>query len=273
MTKKRGTSDAAEEKAAEKQVQKQPSERKRASARKKQPSKAAKKRTSSRKPAAPEVKPVEAAEKDAKTVDKIQEDLPEYVSKACIAALFGLTSRRIEQLVGDGVIYSEKIDNRVAFRLEDTVREYIRHFADKSSGREQKETIDELTEKKLRAEIRLKESQGELHELRTAISLGEYIAKEEIQADYTIFFVRFRNFALSLATRISGMISGHVDPTESRRIEGDIQKEIESLLSSFTSRSITPEMAEAKKTVKKPSKTEAAKGGIGKPGRPKDGIK
>lgn len=237
-----------------------------AETKKKKPEKAPKKKEKN-----PEVAPVQheepqeiakKPEKEKEPENAISDTIPEYVSKACLATLFGITGRRIEQLVQDGTIYNVKMDNRVAFNLVDTVREYIRHFSDKASGKDQKETIDELVEKKLRAEIRLKESQGELHELRTAISMGEYIAKEEIQADYTIFFVRFRNFALSLATRVSGMIAGHVDPTESRRIEGDIQKEIESLLSSFISRSITSDMV---KTTEK---------GIKKAGRPrKNGIK
>lgn len=57
----------------------------------------------------------------------------------------------------------------------------------KAYGREQINTEAELKEQKLKAEIALKESQGELHRLRTAIAAGEYISIEEARADYTKF--------------------------------------------------------------------------------------
>lgn len=68
-----------------------------------------------------------------------------------------------------------------------TIQAYTKYLADKAYGREQINTEAELKEQKLKAEIALKESQGELHWLRTAIAAGEYISIEEARADYTKF--------------------------------------------------------------------------------------
>lgn len=202
-------------------------------------------------------------EKEKTAYPEICETLPKFISKPAMAELLGVSIRRIEQLVAEKTLENTKMGARTAFVLPETIRDYISTLQDRASGKDQKETIDALIEKKLRAEIKLKESQGELHELRTAISKGEYIAKEEIQADYTIFFIRFRNFALSIASRVSGLIAGHVDPTEARQIESELQAEIESMLSSFTSRSVNadaPIIEEAKlKGAGRPRKNAANK--------------
>lgn len=59
----------------------------------------------------------------------------------------------------------------------------------------------------MRADVALKESQGELHRLKTDIAAGKYIAIEEVKIDYQKFFVAFKKFAISLPSRLIGMIS------------------------------------------------------------------
>jgi hypothetical protein len=45
--------------------------------------------------------------------------------------------------------------------------------------------------------------------------------------------VVFKKFAMSLPARVSGMLSGQLEPLEARRIEKEISSEISSLLNSF----------------------------------------
>jgi hypothetical protein len=85
----------------------------------------------------------------------------------------------------------------------------------------------------MQADIALKESQGELHRLKTAIAAGDYISIEEVKIDYAKFFVVFKKFAMSLPARVSGMLAGQLEPLESRRVEKEISSEISSLLNSF----------------------------------------
>jgi len=91
----------------------------------------------------------------------------------------------------------------------------------------------ELREQKMKADIALKESQGELHRLKTDIAAGKYIAVEEVTMDYERFFVTFKNFAMSLPARLTDEISGYIDPLEARRIEKELHQKIRNLLVAF----------------------------------------
>ena len=90
-----------------------------------------------------------------------------------------------------------------------------------------------LKEQKLRAEIALKESQGELHRLRTEIAAGNYISVEEVKLDYSRFFVSFKKFAMSIPSKLAGRLTGFVDPVEVRQIEKNLQNDVTKLLQSF----------------------------------------
>ena len=85
----------------------------------------------------------------------------------------------------------------------------------------------------MKAEIALKESQSELHRLKTDIAAGRYISVEEATMDYSRFFVAFKKFALSLPGRLITRISGLVDPTEARHIEKELQADVTQLLRAF----------------------------------------
>ena len=121
---------------------------------------------------------------------RAKQSLSGYVSKDTIAQLFGVSSRRIEQLVSDGIIERIKIKNETKFETIPTIQKYLKYLADKAHGRESKSREAELKENKLKAEVALKESQGELHRLRTDIAQGNYIAIEEVKADYSRFCLK-----------------------------------------------------------------------------------
>lgn len=163
-----------------------------------------------------------------------------YATKDTIAQLFGLSGRRIEQLVADGVIDRVRVDGGgVRFELAKTIQKYVKYLSDKAYGKERSEAEAKLKEQKLRADVALKESQGELHRLRTEIAAGNYISVEEVKADYSRFFIVFKNFALSIPGKMAGRLAGFVDPVEVREIENDLQKEIKKLLKDFVSRAVT----------------------------------
>lgn len=170
--------------------------------------------------------------------EKSEVKIEKYVSKETIAQIFQLSSRRIEQLVSDGVIERVRIKNRVRFELVPTIQKYISYLSDKAYGKEISEIEMKLKEQKLRAEVALKESQGELHRLRTEIAAGSYISVEEVKADYSRFFIVFKNFALSIPSKMAGRLAGFVEPVEVREIENDLQKEIKKLLNDFVSRAV-----------------------------------
>ena len=155
------------------------------------------------------------------------------------AQRFGVTVRRIQQLTQEGVLpTTETVEGR-RYDLVPTIQSYVKYLSDKAYGKNRSEKENELREQKMRAEIALKESQGELHRLRTDIAAGKYISVEEVILDYTRFFVTFKNFAMAIPARVADMINGYAEPVEVRRIEKAIQGEIRRILTAFVVAGVT----------------------------------
>ena len=134
-----------------------------------------------------------------------------YYRVEIIAQLFGVTVRRIQQLTQEGVLpTTETVEGR-RYDLVPTIQSYVKYLSDKAYGKNRSEKENELREQKMRAEIALKESQGELHRLRTDIAAGKYISVEEVILDYTRFFVTFKNFTMAIPARVADMINGYVE--------------------------------------------------------------
>ena len=162
-----------------------------------------------------------------------------YYRVEIIAQLFGVTVRRIQQLTQEGVLPTTETPEGRRYDLVPTIQKYVQYLSDKAYGKNRSEKETELRQQKLEADIALKESQGELHRLRTEIAAGKYISIEEVTLDYTRFFVTFKKFAMSLPSRLTGIISGHVDPTEARHIEKDLTGEVQKLLEAFVVAGVT----------------------------------
>ena len=156
-----------------------------------------------------------------------------YYKVDVIAQLFGVSVRRVQQLTQENIINTVQTSEGRRYELAPTIQKYVKYLSDKAYGKSKSETEAQLKEQKLRAEIALKESQGELHKLRTDIAAGRYISIEEIKMDYSRFFVTFKKFALSIPNRLAGRLGGFVEPVEVRQIEKELQKEVTKLLNSF----------------------------------------
>ena len=167
-----------------------------------------------------------------------------YYRVEVIAKLFGISVRRVQQLVQEGVISTVKVGRGTRFELTPTVQKYIEYLTDKAYGKAKSETEVKLKEKKLRAEVALKESQGELHRLRTEIAAGKYITIEEVKIDYSRFFITFKKFAMSIPSKLAGRLTGFVDPVEVRRLESEMQNDVTKLLKGFVVAATVEEKSE-----------------------------
>lgn len=158
-----------------------------------------------------------------------------------IAQLFGVTVRRIQQLTQEGVLATTDTAEGRRYDLVPTIQSYVQYLSDKAYGKNRSEKETELREQKMKAEIALKESQGELHQLKTQIAAGKYIAVEDVTLDYQRFFATFKKFAMSLPVRVMDAIGGYteVDPLNARRLEKLIQQEIHGLLEAFVVAGVT----------------------------------
>lgn len=156
-----------------------------------------------------------------------------YYKVDVIANLFGVSVRRVQQLTQEGIISTVQTSQGRRYELAPTIQKYIKYLSDKAYGKSKSETESKLKEQKLRAEVALKESQGELHRLRTEIAAGNYISVEEVKMDYSRFFISFKKFAMSLPSKLAGRLTGFVDPVEVRQLEKELQKDVTKLLKGF----------------------------------------
>lgn len=180
-----------------------------------------------------------------------------------IAQLFGVTVRRVQQLTQEGIISTTKIleDGKSVRRydLVPTIQAYVKYLSDKAYGKQHRTDKEiDLREQKMQADIALKESQGELHRLKTEIAAGQYISVEEVKLDYAKFFVVFKKFAMSVPARVTGMLSGQMEPSELRRCEKEIAAEVNRLLGAFVIAGIVgPEDVKKDGTLKEEKNTDS----------------
>ena len=153
-----------------------------------------------------------------------------------LAEILGVNIRTVQRLAQEGVLEAlpDPADKRrKVYELAPSVQAYLEHRLQKAESSQRSERLAQLEEKKLEAEAELKESQRDLHQLKTSIANGSYLSKEEVALDYQRFFVVFRKFALAIPPRVAGQIGGFVEPVIARGIEKDLNREITDMLRSF----------------------------------------
>lgn len=158
-----------------------------------------------------------------------------------MASLCGVTPRYIQELSAKGIIPSTPDGNARKYNLMEAIPRYIDFKLSQSQGVKKGANEEELKKQKLQADIALKESQGELHRLKTSIASGDYMAIQEIKLDYEKFFLILKKMALSLPSRIAGRISNKLDPVEVRGIEKDVSDEINKTLTQFVVKAVPDE--------------------------------
>ncbi len=159
--------------------------------------------------------------------------MDEYVNATEVAKLIGLSVRRVQQLTADGVLPGTDRTHGRKYNLEATIKAYIEWLKNQAENAKGGNSLKRLQEEKLKAEIELKQSQGELHQLKTQIAQGKYISVEEAQLEYQRFFVVFKKFALAIAPRVGGLVGAHVDPVTARALEKELSTDINNQLREF----------------------------------------
>ena len=161
--------------------------------------------------------------------------VPEWASTTAIAQLIGRSTRRVQQLTQDGVLSTEVPPGGGArrYRTARTIQDYMAWQEQKAREDLSGSTLEELTIKKLQAEVELKESQGALHKLKTAIAEGKYLPAEQVQGDLSDFLRRLKQFADRIPARAAGTMSGYLDTAATRAMKKDLQQELDGLFEAF----------------------------------------
>ena len=163
--------------------------------------------------------------------------VPEWSSTTVISQLLGKTVRRVQQLTQEGVLETEIPPGGGArkYRTCATVQRYVAYVEAKAQE----------TGENSRAEVELKESQGQLHRLKTAIAEGRYLAADHATEELTEFMASFKKFAMNIPPRMAGTMSGYADAVAIRAMEKAMRKELESLLAAFSDGAIMEEREDA----------------------------
>lgn len=107
-----------------------------------------------------------------------------------IAQIFGVSTRRVEQLKAEGIIKGHGKPTK--YDLLPTIKAYISYLSDKAYGREKKQTDAQLATAKLEAEKRIKVAKAEMAELELRELKGELHRASDVEAITTdhVMFLR-----------------------------------------------------------------------------------
>lgn len=166
--------------------------------------------------------------------------VPEWSNPTAIGKLLGKSVRRIQQLTQDGVLETAvpPWGGRRMYRTSETIQRYIAHVEQKAQEIGERGRATELSLKKLEAEVKLKESQGQLASIRADIAEGRYIETETATEQLAEFMDTFKGFAMNIPSRVAGTVGSYTDAATARAIERAIRKELEDMLALFVAAAI-----------------------------------
>ena len=170
--------------------------------------------------------------------------VPEWASATAISKLLGKSVRRVQQLTQEGVLETEIPPGGGVrkYRTCETIKRYIAHVEQKAQETGDKGRAGELALKKLEAEVKLKESQGQLASIKADIAEGRYIETDLATEQLAEFMDKFKGFALNIPTRVAGTVASYTDAATARAIERATRKELENMLALFVAAAVVEPM-------------------------------
>lgn len=157
-------------------------------------------------------------------------------SKKVIATIFGVTTRRIEQLTAEGIIKGQ--GRPAKYDLLPTIQAYIRYLSDKANGREKKQTDADLETKKLDAESRYKQAKAEMAELELRELRGELHRASDVEAITTDHVMFLRSMLMTLPGALAVDLADIDSPAEAA---DRIRQEVNSILNRAANYRYDPE--------------------------------
>lgn len=160
-----------------------------------------------------------------------------------IAKIFGVSTRRIEQLKTEGIIKGEGRPTK--YDLLPTIQAYIKYLSDKANGREKKQTDSELETSKLEAESRYKTAKAEMAELELKELRGELHRASDVEAITTDHVMFLRSMLMALPGALAVDLAAIDKPAEAA---DRIRQEVNGVLDRLANYRYDPE--EYKKRVR-----------------------
>ena len=153
-----------------------------------------------------------------------------------IAKIFGVTTRRVQQLKDEGIIQGQ--GNPMRFDLLPTIQSYIRYLSDKANGREKKEAMAKLEEDKLRAEAEIKQAKAKQSQMELKELQGKLHRAEDVEAIFTDHVMFLRSMLMALPGKLAVDLAGtHTAAEQAERVK----KEVYFILNSLADHQYNPE--------------------------------
>mgnify|MGYP003254862142 CR=1 FL=1 len=149
-------------------------------------------------------------------------------STKVIATIFGVSTRRVEQLKTEGIIKGQGKPTR--YDLLPTIQAYIRYLSDKANGREKKQTTAELEEAKLRADVEIKEAKAAAAKLELSELRGKMHRAEDVSAIMTDHVLFLRSMLMAMPGKLAVDLAGtHAAPEQAERVKQEVYFILEQL--------------------------------------------
>lgn len=149
-------------------------------------------------------------------------------SSQVIAKIFGVSTRRVEQLKTEGIIKGQGKPTK--YDLLPTIQAYIKYLSDKANGREKKETDAALETEKLTAEKRIKMAKAEMAELELKEMRGELHRASDVEAITTDHVLYLRSMLMALPGKLAVDVAAiNSAPECADRIKREIYSVLDSL--------------------------------------------
>lgn len=152
------------------------------------------------------------------------------VSAKEIAQFFQVSTRRVEQLKAEGIIKGEGKPTKYDFIP--TGMAYIKYLSDKAYGREQREAVAELEERKLRAEAEIKESKAAIVKMEQDELEGKLHRAEDVEAITTDHVLFLRSMLMAMPGKLAVDLGGtHTAAEQAERVKQEVYFVLDQLAS------------------------------------------
>lgn len=149
-------------------------------------------------------------------------------STQVIAKLFGVSTRRVEQLKTEGIIKGQGKPTK--YDLLPTIMAYIKYLSDKANGREKKQTDAKLETEKLDAEKRIKTAKAEMAELELKELKGELHRAADVEAITTDHVMMLRSMLMALPGKVAvDMAAIQTAPESAERMKQEVHSVLDRL--------------------------------------------
>lgn len=151
-----------------------------------------------------------------------------------LAGILGLTPRRLQQLVAEGILEQEE---KGTFLLGKAVTQYLLYI--KGGVKSDEELKLELDKK--RAEVKMKKARARREELLTAELDGSMFRKEDVEAWTTDLVYAFKGAVMALPSRVAVDVAAEENPAACGAI---VTREVKLILNELANYQYDPEYYE-----------------------------